>query len=206
MAGYTVSIRPLPLTGSFGMSCLPRLAVGPVHRGVDCRPVLWALLDVLDRLGLRVQSFFSRACLEEVEAATAITGAAPRHLDSWLMNAEQCRDRFWRASRTCDLSIVQGCFADEPESSLTPRVGVNEPAGSQLPTLCKWLVLPRLGVIDLPSLSGCELPTRRPNVDALIIDRVSCRCDFYRWQTILETLWGIPVIGGSRTCRRCERR
>ena len=179
------------LTGSFGMSCLPRLAVGPVQRGVDCRPVLWALLDVLDRLGLRVQSFFSRACLEEVEAATAITGAAPRHLDSWLMNTEQCRERFWRASRRCDLSVVQGCFADDSAAQQSI-----EPAGSQLATLCKWLALPRLGVIDLPSLAGCELPTRRPDVDALIIDRVSCRCDFYRWQTILETLWGIPVIGG----------
>jgi cobyrinic acid a,c-diamide synthase len=175
------------------MSCLPRFAVGPVQRGIDSRPVLWALLDVLDRLGLRVQTFFSRACLEAVEAATAITGTTPRHLDSWLMTAEQCRDRFRRASRKFDLSIVQGCFADELDDS---SVELEQPGGSRLATLSEWLALPRLGVIDLPTLSGAELPTHKPQVDALVMDRVSCRCDFFRWQTILETLWGIPVIAG----------
>ncbi len=175
------------------MSCLPRLAVGPVQRGIDSRPVLWALLDVVDRLGLRVQTFFSRACLEEVEAATAITGSTPRHLDSWLMTAEQCRERFRRASRKFDLSIVQGCFADDLGDSASD---VKQPDGSRLATLCDWLALPRLGVIDLPTLTGAELPTQKPQVDALIMDRVSCACDFFRWQTVLETLWGIPVIAG----------
>jgi cobyrinic acid a,c-diamide synthase len=177
------------------MSCLPRLAVGPIHRGVDSRPVLWALLDVLDRLGLRVQTFFSRACLEEVEATTAITGAAPRHLDSWLMTAEQCRERFRRACRKSDLAVVQGCFAEdfEQDSSLG---AFDEANGSCLTTLCKWLGLPRLGVIDLPALAGSELPARKPQVDALVVDQISCPCDFFRWQTILETLWGIPVIAG----------
>src|SRR6516164_4102151 len=111
------------------MSCLPRLAVGPIHRGVDSRPVLWALLDVLDRLGLRVQTFFSRACLEAVEAATAITGTTPRHLDSWLMTAEQCRERFRRASRKFDVSIVQGCFADNLDDSSSDS---EQPDGSRL--------------------------------------------------------------------------
>ncbi len=178
------------------MSCLPRLAVGPVLRGIDSRPVLWALLDVLDRLGLRVQTFFSRACLEEVEATTAITGTTPRHLDSWLMTIEQCRERFRRASRKFDLSIVQGCFADNGDRSDTLGRDVEQFSGSRLATLCDWLALPRLGVIDLPTLTGGELPTQKPQVDALVMDRVSCPCDFFRWQTVLETLWGIPVIAG----------
>ncbi|HEV3418541.1 MAG TPA: hypothetical protein VG056_17085 [Pirellulales bacterium] len=168
------------------MSPLPRLAVGSVQRDLDCRAVFWALLDVFDRIGLRVQSFLSRACLQELEAATTITGTAPRHLDSWLMTAETCRERFLRTARVCELSVVEGTFAAEPDGE----------AGSRLSTLARWLALPRLGIVDMPSLAGCRLPAQRPAVDALLIDRVTSPCDFYRWQTILESLWGIPVLGG----------
>ncbi|HEV2973190.1 MAG TPA: hypothetical protein VGY55_24705 [Pirellulales bacterium] len=168
------------------MSPLPRLAVGSIQPDLDCRAIFWALLDVFDRIGLRVQSFLSRACLQELEAATTITGTSPRHLDSWLMTAEACRERFLRTARVCDLSIVEGTFADDSRGEM----------GSRLSTLSRWLALPRLGIVDMPSLSGCQVPAERPAVDALLIDRVVCSCDFYRWQTILESLWGIPVLGG----------
>jgi cobyrinic acid a,c-diamide synthase len=173
------------------MCSLPRLAVGSVKQGLDCRAVVWGLLDVFDRLGLRVQGFQSRGCLQELEAATAITGIAPRHLDSWLMTAETCRDHFLRAARASQLSVVDGSFFDEPQ-----RYEADAIAGSRLSTLCNWLALPRLGIIDMPSLAGCQVPERRPDVDALLIDRVAGPCEFYRWQTILESLWGIPVLGG----------
>ena len=139
------------------MSCLPRLAVGPVHRGHDCRAVQWALLDLFDRLGLRVQSFLSRACLQEMEASTAITGAAPRHLDTWLMTAETCRERFLRAARQSDLAVVEGSFAEE-----SPDVQPDEAIGGRLATLCQWLGLPRLGIVDMPNLVGCAAGARRP--------------------------------------------
>ncbi len=173
------------------MSSLPRLAVGSVQRGLDRRAVVWGLLDLFDRLGLRVQGFQSRGCLQELEAATAITGIAPRHLDSWLMTAEVCREAFVRAARISDLSVVEGSFADEPDCG-----EFGEAAGSRLSALSRWLAMPRLGIIDMPSLSGGEAPERRPDVDALLIDHVANPCDFYRWQTVLESLWGIPVVGG----------
>ncbi len=173
------------------MSFLPRLAVGSIQEEGDCRAVLWGLLDLFDRSGLRVQTFLSRGCLQRLEAATAITGMAPRHLDSWLMTAEACRERFLRAAQMANLSVVEGSFADGADYD-----DEGNPAGSRLSTLCRWLGLPRLGVIDLSRMAGYELPTRKPDVDALLLDRVRSGCDFYRWQTIIESLWGIPVVGG----------
>jgi cobyrinic acid a,c-diamide synthase len=173
------------------MSFLPRLAVGSVQDNGDCRAVLWGLLDLFDRCELRVQTFLSRGCLQRLEAATVVTGIAPRHLDSWLMTAEACRERFVRAARLADLSVVEGSFADGADYDDS-----GEPAGSRLSTLCRWLGLPRLGVIDLSNIAGFEVPSSMPDVDALLIDHIGCECDFYRWQTILESLWGIPVLGG----------
>jgi cobyrinic acid a,c-diamide synthase len=134
-----------------------------------------------------------------LEAATVVTGIAPRHLDSWLMPAEACRERFLRAARLADLSVVEGIFADGADYDDVADVGSGQPAGSRLSTLCRWLGLPRLGVIDLSRVNGFEAPARRSNVDALLIDRVGSEFDFYRWQTILESLWGIPVLGGLET-------
>ncbi|HKD36548.1 MAG TPA: hypothetical protein VKB78_07095 [Pirellulales bacterium] len=177
------------------MSFLPRLAVGSVQEKGDCRAVLWGLLDLFDRAGLRVQTFLSRGCLQRLEAATVVTGIAPRHLDSWLMTAEACRERFVRAARLAELSVVEGSFADGADYGDSYEES-GEPAGSRLSTLCRWLGLPRLGVIDLSSIGGFEAPPRKPDVDALLLDHVGCECEFYRWQTILESLWGIPVLGG----------
>lgn len=183
--------QPIIFAGSASMSFLPRLAVGSVQEESDCRAVLWGLLDLFDRCSLRVQTFLSRGCLQRLEAATVITGMAPRHLDSWLMTAEACRERFLRAARMANLSVVEGSFADGADFD-----DEGEPAGSRLSTLCRWLGLPRLGVIDLSNMAGFEVPANRPDVDALLIDHISSEGDFYRWQTIFESLWGIPVLGG----------
>lgn len=174
-----------PSRPSFGMSGLPRLAIGSVTPQTDYRLVEWAVIDALDRHGVRIQSFLPRACLAEVEAASVITGIAPRHLDSWLMTRDFCRQTFLRVARQSDLAIVEGdlsgASADRP--------------GGQLETLCEWLALPRLGVWDVRGLADHHLSTRRPAADAVVIDGVSGPSEFYRLQTMIETLWGLPVVG-----------
>jgi cobyrinic acid a,c-diamide synthase len=167
------------------MSELPRLAVGSVTPETDCRPVVWAILDVLDRYGLRIQSFLPRSCLAEVEAASVITGIAPRHLDSWLMTRDFCRQTFLRVARQCDLAIVEGDLS---------AASAGQPGG-QLQTLCDWLALPRLGVWNVRGMADHHLSTRRPTADALIIDGVADASEFYRLQTMIESLWGLPVLG-----------
>ncbi len=167
------------------MSTLPRLAVGPIQCGVDHRPALWAVLDALDQQGIRLQCFSSRACLRDGQGMAVITGSPPRHLDSWLMSPAACRAAFIRGARSADLSLVEGSFIACPREAI----------GGQLPALCDWLRLPRVGIVDGSMLTACCLP-QRPAVDALLLDRVRGPSDFYHWQTIFESLWGIPVLGG----------
>ncbi len=111
------------------MSGLPRLAIGSVSAETDYRPVLWGVIDALDRHGVRIQSFLPRSCLAEVEAASVITGVAPRHLDSWLMSRDFCLQTFFRVARQSDLAIVEGNLSG---------TSAHEPGG-QLETLCDWL-------------------------------------------------------------------
>jgi cobyrinic acid a,c-diamide synthase len=193
------------------MSILPRLAVGTIQPEVDSQPIVWGLLDCFAQAGLRTQTFFSRACFRPHDGASIISGIAPRHLDSWLMTPTVCRQSFLQAAASADLALVEGrydqCGAGfKPASglrscsSVSPRLGsADSTLGGSLDTLCEWLDLPRIGIVDVRRLSHCQLP-KRPAVDRLLLDRVSGACDFHRWQTILESLWGIPVVGGLEEC------
>ena len=87
---------------------------------------------------------------------------------------------------------------------MRPQAPASQPeqaAGGQLDTICQWLDLPRLAVIDVTRLHGCRLPDR-PVADGLLLDRVSSEAGFYRVQTLLESLWGIPVLGGMEEAER----
>jgi cobyrinic acid a,c-diamide synthase len=101
------------------------------------------------------------------------------------MSREFCRQTFFRVARQSDLAIVEGDLSGTADS---------EPGG-QLKTLCKWLALPRLGVWDVRSRPDHHLSTRRPLADALLLDGVNSPSDFYRQQTMIESLWGLPVLG-----------
>jgi cobyrinic acid a,c-diamide synthase len=167
------------------MSSVPRLAVGTIQPQVNLQPMIWAVLDALDHEGVRVQSYLPRACFAPVDAATSITGQSPRHLDSWLMSPEQCRALFLRSARHSDLAVFEGEF-DEDSSGL----------GGQLEPLCQWLGVPRLAVVDVSRLGDCVLPPRPERAAGLLLDRVADERHYFRWQTVLEPLWGIPVLGG----------
>ena len=104
------------------MTFLPRVAVGSVHAGTDYRPALWGLMHALDHRGVKLQSFLPRSCLAEVDAASTITGTAPRHLDSWLMSREFCRQTFVRIARQFDLAIVEGDLSGSPTVVGSSRV------------------------------------------------------------------------------------
>ncbi len=167
------------------MFSVPRLAAGTIQSQANLQPMMWALLDALDREGVRIQSYASRSCFAAVDAATSITGVCPRHLDSWLMSAEQCRTIFWRSASQSSLAIVEGHFDDGDKTS-----------GGKLEPLCQWLGLPRLAVVDVSLIGDCRLPEPPQRAAGLLLDKVTDERDFLKWQTILEPLWGIPVFGG----------
>ena len=108
--------------------------------------------------------------------------------------------RFCDRQRRSDLAIVEGRF----DQAAWERCGQVETTtetsgGGSLDALCEWLDLPRVAVVDVRLLANCHIP-RRPVADGLLLDRVKDRADFCRWQTNLESLWGVPVIGGLGEC------
>ena len=172
------------------MSRLPRLAIGTVQVGADASLLMWALLDALDRMGLRVQSFLSRACFVPRDGAMVITGLCPRHLDSWLMSPDMCRQVLLQAADSYDLAVIEG----QPAAG-----GAADACGGNLETLCRWLDLPQLAVVDASRLRGCSLPECPAGVQGILLDNVVDSARYFRLQTSLECLWGIPVLGGLRT-------
>jgi cobyrinic acid a,c-diamide synthase len=178
------------------MPHLPRIALGTVQPAADPRAILWALLDRFAQRDVQCQLFHSRACFHDGDAAAAITGLSPRHLDNWLMSRRTCRELFERGSADADLSIVEGCLVNADEAA-SP--------GGNLSTLCDWLDLPRVVVVDVSALSGCDLPERPVGADAVLLDRLADRRDLFRMQTLLEAHWGLPVLGGLETLPELRR-
>lgn len=169
------------------MSRLPRIGIGTIQPGVDGAPIAWGLMDALEQAGRRVQSFSSRACFAPLDGATAITGQAPRHLDTWLMSPESCRDVLIRGCKSSHLALVEGRF----RSALAPECAV----GGDFETLCRWLDLPKLAVLNASRLSCCQFPARPQDVDGILLDRVASQQQLIRLQTTIEGLWGVPVLG-----------
>ncbi|HUT13572.1 MAG TPA: hypothetical protein VMY42_24000 [Thermoguttaceae bacterium] len=138
--------------------------------------------------GLQVQSFLSQPCFHKCHGVAAASGLQPRHLDSWLMSAEICREIFIHGAESCDLAIVQGRFAsacpDRPQ------------AGGSLETLCSWLDLPTLVVLDVSRIDQQELPDRPDPLDGVLLDRVRDSRHLARVSALVESRWGVPVLGG----------
>jgi cobyrinic acid a,c-diamide synthase len=168
------------------MPRIPRLAVGTYQPGVDPEPIAWALMEVLRRSGVQAQSFLSRACFSGHPGASAITGLSVRHLDSWLMSPEGCREVFLRGAKTADLAVVEGRF----EPALPPGS-----SGGRLEPLCQWLDLPQLVILDASQMGGCKFGAPPEDADGLLLDRVANADHLARLRTDLESLWAIPVLG-----------
>lgn len=168
------------------MARLPRLAVGTIQPGADSHPLVWALMEVLRRSGLQVQSFLSRSHFPKLAGAVTVTGLNARHLDSWLMSPEVCCDLFLRGCYAADVALVEGQFA--------PAAG-SDVCGGRLEPLCRWLALPRLVVLDTASISPSHLPRRPKVADGLLLDNVRDRRHLATLQTEMEALWEIPVLG-----------
>lgn len=147
---------------------------------------VWAVLSLLQQAGCQVQSFSSRAAFGPHDGALAITGREPRHLDSWLMCRDACRQMFQWNCRDADLAVVQGEFG-----TLRDEAG----GGGSLDQLCEWLELPRLAIIPVRELDPCALRTPVQPVDAILLDAVDRAADLARWATILEVNWQAPVVG-----------
>jgi len=143
-------------------------------------------LELLSRGGHRAQHFRSTACFACCDGAVSATGANSRHLDSWLMTPEVCRETFAHGSARAEISIVDGQYDQACDEGWQ---------GGRLDLLCDWLDLPRVVVVDASQVNDCRVPVRPQQTDAILLDGVISTAHFAQLQTTLETLWGIPVLG-----------
>lgn len=176
------------------MPSLPRLAIGTIQEGADSQAILMALLDTLRRGGVQTQCFASRASLPGQWASKAVTGLPGRFLDSWLMSPEICGELMLRSASGADLASVVGPF----EGRRTAEV-----AGGSLDTLCDWLNLPRLAVVDVALIDQHGLP-ERPMADAVLLDHGSRQRSLAGMVTDIETLWSLPVVGALGNVERAR--
>ncbi len=174
---------------------LSRIAVATIQPNADRRCVVGALSGALEQAGIHVQPFLSRAVLA-ASGASALAHQAPRHLDSWLMTRQVCSELFVHGAQSADLALVEGEL--RPRSALEalyPRPDPVDRTGANLETLCQWLDLPLIAVVDVAQIRECALPPRPPHLQALLLDRVANLRQRCRWQTEFEALWDAPVLG-----------
>lgn len=169
------------------MSRLPRIAVGGVYPYVQWQSAVWALTECLQREVGHVQSFASQSRFFPWDAAGAITGQGVRHLDSWTMSPKICRELFLHGMYATDLGVVEGPYV--------ARHALGGTAGGRMETLCEWLDLPRVVIMDVSHSDACRIPDRPRQVDAIILDRLQRPSDFLAFQTRMEALWRAPVVG-----------
>ena len=169
----------------------PRLAIGTLPASDVQLPrneslLTSALLAWLTARGCSIQHFSSRCCHGCTRPA-AISGQASRHLDTWLMTAELCRACFVRGFGSSDGAVIDGEF-DAP-------AGQGTTLGGSFDTLCHWLDVPRLAVIDVDMVRHQGLPAR-PNADGVLLENVHGSDDFSKWRQAIQSAWGLRTYGG----------
>jgi cobyrinic acid a,c-diamide synthase len=102
------------------------------------------------------------------------------------MPQEVCADLFYHGSRCADVGLVDGRFGSEDCSAAQ---------GGSLDTLCEWLDLPQVAVIDVTRLALCNTPLLPAAVQGIVLDNVAGIRQLCELQTWLEALYGVPVLG-----------
>ncbi len=167
---------------------LRRIAVGTVQVNVSSGTILWALVEGLRRSGHEVQVFHDRAEFSRERSSAVECGQNTRYLDPWIMSEALCREYFCHATQGADLSLVLGDF----------NLATNANSKSHLETLCNWLDMPRVALVDVGQLDLCHLPPRPAGLAGILLDRVPVG-ELSAWQTQFEMLWGVPVLGALPT-------
>jgi len=164
------------------MRHLPRLAVGTLQPEARCEPVLWGLLAALQATDDSPVFFRSSCSFAPHDPSLSILGRASRHLDSWAMSRAAAMAAVTRGTSDRDLALVAGSFCDRSSAS-------------HLNTLCDWLELPRVAIVDVRELRRGAWAAPPAAIDGLLLDRIENPEHAAYWQTSLEALWRTPVLG-----------
>jgi cobyrinic acid a,c-diamide synthase len=152
---------------------------------------LWGLLAALKSVNDAPVLLKSSCHLGGHDPSKSILGRATRHLDSWAMSRADALCALARAAAENETAIVEGQF----DAALPSRPALGQPPASSLDTLCRWLDLPRIAIVDVRELAACGWAKQPAPLSGLLLDRVADARDAAYWQTTLEAFWKIPVLG-----------
>ena len=140
-----------------------------------------------------MQHFRTRACPTATEAVGQVTGLPGRHLDAWLMPPEVCRELFARASRSAELSLVEGTL-DEP-NSVNSYTSCDYPG--DLRPIAQALDLPVVAVVSCRAgASGSlHLPRLPDGIDAVLLDELTDAAALPGLKRLFGLGAKLPVIG-----------
>jgi cobyrinic acid a,c-diamide synthase len=172
---------------------LARLGLATGAAGPEPSLASLAMLAGLTRRGWRVQHFRTRACPTAKEAVGQVTGLPGRHLDSWLMPVDLCRDLFARAGAAAEVSVVEGTLGQPVSGS---ACGLCEHPGELRP-IAEALDLPIVAVVSCreSDSDAFHLPMVPDGADAIMLDEVRDAADVPRLRRLIQLASGRPVIG-----------
>jgi cobyrinic acid a,c-diamide synthase len=173
------------------MSLLPRLALATPASGPEPSIASLGWLAGLTERRWRVQHFRSRACPTVTEVVGQVTGLAGRHLDSWLMPENVCRQLFLQGVRGADIALVEGTL-DEPGG---PVGGSCQDRPGGLGPVASMLDLPVVAVLPCPIGEGFHLARIPSSADAVLLDGLEDPADFDRCRSLVTLMTRRPVLG-----------
>lgn len=177
-------------------SSAARLGVTHLLANQQCRALIWAILARFRQVNLRPVPLLARACPAPYQAMQRITGKCPRHLDSWTMSRDGCREIFAASVSQPETAVL----IDAPEGGncsacAAARSSENSLRSRNFETLAQWLDLPRIGLVDARKLQLCRHPRLPAPVEGILLDGIDSLRQFVSLQTELEALWRVPVLG-----------
>lgn len=121
------------------------------------------------------------------------------------MSRDRCRDVFTAAVARAETGVL--IDAHEPASAgkhdcpacsaaaSVPATTAKSTQARNFTTLCQWLDLPKLGIVDARQLHLCRQQRLPAAVDGLLLDGIESLRQAMTLQTELEALWRVPVLG-----------
>lgn len=173
------------------MTRLPRLALATPPDSREPAAACIAMLAGMTGAGWRVQHFRARARPLGEGVVDDVTGLPGRHLDSWLMPSETCREVFARGCKQADLALVEGTLFDHPRQ----RYCVTGDHPGRLSAIAEELDLPTIALVSCARADRFHLPDVPQRADAVLIDGLERAEEFPKLKHLIGLIAKRPVLG-----------
>ena len=171
--------------------------IAGTHSGVGKTTLTLGLLAALRKRGLSVQSFKVGPDFIDPGHHTAVTGAASRNLDGWMLAREYNIDTFTRNMQSHDVGVVEGMMG------LFDGYDGKSEAGSTA-EMAKWLGLPVILIVDASAMArsvvavihGFHSFDPELNVAGVIFNKIGGPGHLQYLEDALGNMPNVVVLGG----------